>query len=112
MEVYNLLSVMIIICRLERVHQRQQYSTEEQPMMHAGGHAALFGEYALLDRLNSHFRLENIVRIVFSSNHCPVEYRRSFHTMTPKKVKLRRSLIQLYDQLEIRTLSSCAESMS
>lgn len=64
MQVYNLASVMIIICRLETVCRRQQYSTEEQPRIHAGGHAALFGDYALLDRLNSCFRLENIVRIV------------------------------------------------
>lgn len=40
-QVYNLASVMIIICTLLRVHQRQQYSTEEQAKMHAGGYAAL-----------------------------------------------------------------------
>ena len=60
MQVYNLAPVMIIICRLERVRQRQQYSTEEQPRMHVGGHAALFENYAVLGRLNSCFRLENM----------------------------------------------------
>ena len=34
MQVYNLASVMVVICRLERVRQRQQYSIEGQPRMH------------------------------------------------------------------------------
>ena len=50
MQVYNLGSVMVVICRLERVRQRQQYSIEGQPRMHPGGHAALFKDYAVLDR--------------------------------------------------------------
>ena len=41
--------------------------------MNAGGQAALFEDYAELDRLNSCFRLENLVRLVFSGNHGPVE---------------------------------------
>ena len=50
MQVYNLASVKVVICRLERVRQRQQYSIEEQPRMHPGEHAALFEDYAVLDR--------------------------------------------------------------
>ena len=73
MQMYNLASVMMIICRLEMVRQRQQYSTEEQPRMHPGGHAALFEDYVVLDRLNICFRLKNLVRLVFSGNHGPVE---------------------------------------
>ena len=111
MQAYNLASVMIIICRLERVCQRQQYRTEEQPRMHAGGHNALFGDYALLHRLNRCFRLENIVRIVFSGNHCPVEYRQSVSYDDPQKSEI-TEFLQLYDQLVIRTMASCAEAMS
>ena len=101
MQVYNLVSVMIINCRLKRVCQRQQYSTEEQPRMHAGGHAGLFGDSPLLDRLNSCFRLENIFRIVFSGNHCPVEYTWSVSYDDPQKSKITAI-----------TMASCAESTS
>ena len=73
MQVYNLASVMVVICRLERVRQRQQYNIEEQPRIHPGGHAALFEDFAVLDRLNSCFRLETLVPLVFSGNHSPVE---------------------------------------
>ena len=63
MQVYNLASVMIIICRIARVRQRQEYSSEEQPRMYSGGQAALFEDYAVLDRPNSCFRLGNLVRL-------------------------------------------------
>lgn len=75
MQVYDLGCVMIIVCRLERVRQRQEYSTKEQPRMHAGGQDALFEDFAVHDRPNSCFRLGNHVRLVFSGNHAPVEYR-------------------------------------
>ena len=88
MQVYNLASVMIIICRLERVRQRQEYSTEEQPRMHEGGQAALFEYYAVLDRPNSCFRLGNLVRLVFSGNHGPVAYRRPVSYEDPQKSKI------------------------
>ncbi|XP_068755306.1 uncharacterized protein [Montipora capricornis] len=74
--------------RLERVRQRQEYSTEEQPRMHAGGQAALFEDYAVLDRPNSCFRLGNLVRLVFSGNHGPVEYGRPVSYEDPQKSKI------------------------
>ena len=105
MQVYNQASVKIIICRLERVRQRQEYSTEEQPRMYAGGEAALFEDYAVLDRPNRCFMLGNLVRLVFSSNHGPVEYRPPVSYEDPQKITSRRSFSCMTE--EISSMSSC-----
>lgn len=97
MQVYNLASVKIIIRRLERVRQRQEYSTVEQPRMYAGGQAALFEDYAVLDTPNSCFMLGNLVRLVFSSNHGPVEYRPPVSYEDPQKSNI-TAFLQLYDK--------------
>lgn len=81
----NLTSIMISSYRLERVRQRQEYNAEEQPGVHGGGQVALFEDYALLDRPNNCFTLGNLVRLVFSGNHGPVEYRRPVSYEDPKK---------------------------
>lgn len=82
--------------RLERVRQRQEYNTEE-PRMRIDGQVALFEDYAILDRTTS-FLVGNLVRLVLSSSHGPVEYRRPVSYEDPKRDKI-TAYLQLYNRV-------------
>jgi len=84
--------------RLERVYQRQEYNTEEQPpRMHLDGQVAPFEDYAILDRTTS-FLVGNLVRLVLSGSHGPVEHRRPVSYEDPKRDKI-TAYLQLYNRV-------------
>jgi len=82
--------------RLERVRQRQEYNTEE-PRMRIDGQVALFEDYAILDQTNS-FLVGNLVCLVLSGSHSPVEYRRPVSYEDPKRDKI-TAYLQLYNRV-------------
>ena len=84
--------------RIERVRQRQEYNTEEQPpRMRIDGQVALFEDYAILDRTTS-FLVGNLVRPVMSGSHGPVEYRRPVSYEDQKRDKI-TAYLQLYNRV-------------
>lgn len=96
----NVVLMVTLFSRLQRVRQRQEYGRSESETTLQNDHVTLFEDYAVLDRDNKTFRIGNLVRLICAGNrNASLEYQRPVPYSDPKRQSI-TAYLQLYDPVQ------------